>query len=68
MFRREGEEVGDPAAAGIWRAQLDPEQEAILDALVETFLSNFMPEVAAPISSADGGRCGDPAFRICFTG
>jgi hypothetical protein len=47
MFVGEGARVERGAPRGIARADLDPEQRAALDALVETYYANFSDAIAA---------------------
>jgi Protein of unknown function (DUF3500) len=47
LFLGEGPHVARPAPRGIARADLDPAQQALLDALVATYYANFSEAIAA---------------------
>ena len=47
LFLGEGPQVSPPAPRGIARADLDPAQQAALDALIESYYGNFSDAIAA---------------------
>ncbi len=58
MFLGEGPQIARAPASGIAHAELDPAQQALLDALIDTYYANFSDAIAAERRAAidAGGR------------
>jgi len=67
LFVGEGPQVARPEPRGIARADLDPAQQALLDALVATYYANFNDAIAAKrLAAIDAAGRG--AIRFAWAG